>query len=303
MKKTYILTFILLSSLSFGQAFSSIYDFSDVTISSGKIDPTPVPTAPGIDFGSFKAVNAIALNSSANAKFSFTNQPIGATNANDSYSSLTGSIDTNTYYEVSLTPQLGSNFTLTQLTFTSQRTGTGIRTYAVRSSVDGYATNLPASVAPGNAALSVQPDNVFFRTDDANTAPQAGTFITFSGSNFTAVTTPITFRIYGFNAEDSAGTFSIANVTFSGSTPVLKVKQNSIAGLNMYPNPVTNGNLYITSNSNQAKSVAVYDILGKQVVKTNTINNTVNVSNLKGGLYIVRITEDGKTETRKLMIE
>ena len=303
MKKIYILSFVLLTSLSFGQAFSSIYDFSDVTTSSGKIDPTPVPTAPGIDFGSFKAVNAVALNSSTNAKFSFTNQPIGATNANDSYSSLTGSIDLNTYYEVTLTPQLGSSLTLSQLTFTSQRTGTGIRTYAVRSSVDSYATNLPASVAPGNAALSVQPVNVFFRTNDANTAPQAGTFISFSGPNFTAVTTPITFRIYGFNAEDSSGTFSIANVTFSGSTPVLKVKQNAIAGLNMYPNPVSNGTLYITSNSSGAKSVSVYDVLGKQVVKTTTTNNTVNVANLKGGVYIVKITEDDKTDTRKLIIQ
>ena len=303
MKKIYILSFILLTSLSFGQSFSSIYDFSDVTTSSGQTDPTPVPTAPGIDFGSFQAVNAGALNSSANGKFSFANQPIGATNANNSYSSLTGSIDLSTYFEVTLTPQIGSNLTLTQLTFTSQRSGTGIRTYAVRSSIDGYATNLPASIVPGNAELSVQAGNVFFRTHDINTAPQAGTFITFSGPNFTAVTTPITFRIYGFNAEDSAGTFSIANVNFSGSTPVLNSKKNSIAGLNMYPNPVSNGNLYITSNSNQAKSVSVYDILGKQVVRTNTVNNTVNVANLKGGLYIVKITEDGKTDTRKLMIE
>jgi hypothetical protein len=83
----------------------------------------------------------------------------------------------------------------------------------------------------------------------------------------------------------------------------LSVQQNKIAGLNVYPNPVTNGTLYITSNSSNAKTVAVYDILGKQVLESKTSNNTVNVSNLKGGAYIVRITEDGNTDTRKLIIE
>jgi hypothetical protein len=84
---------------------------------------------------------------------------------------------------------------------------------------------------------------------------------------------------------------------------LLKIEQNAIAGLNVYPNPVTNGNLFITSNSSDAKSVAIYDVLGKQVIKATTSNNVVNVSNLKGGVYILKITENEKTATRKLIIE
>lgn len=83
----------------------------------------------------------------------------------------------------------------------------------------------------------------------------------------------------------------------------LSVKQNSIAGLNVYPNPVTKGVLYITSNSSDAKSVVVYDLLGKEVLNAKTSNNAVNVSSLKGGAYIVKITEDGKTDTKKLIIQ
>ncbi len=86
------------------------------------------------------------------------------------------------------------------------------------------------------------------------------------------------------------------------NTP-LSVKQNAISGLSVYPNPVTDGNLYITSDSSEAKTVAVFDILGKQVLNTKTSNNAVNVSSLKGGAYIVKITEEGKTDTRKLIIE
>jgi hypothetical protein len=87
------------------------------------------------------------------------------------------------------------------------------------------------------------------------------------------------------------------------SSLVLKVKQNSISGLNMYPNPVSNGTLYITSNSSDAKYVSVYDILGKEVVNSKTTNNTVNVSNLKSGAYIIKITEDGKTDIKKLIVK
>lgn len=104
------------------------------------------------------------------------------------------------------------------------------------------------------------------------------------------------------NDGGTDGTYAIDNFIFNAN-PVLSVKQNAISGLNVYPNPVTDGNLYITSDSNEAKTVVVYDILGKQVLNAKTSNNTVNVSSLKGGAYIVKITEEGKTDTRKLIIE
>lgn len=83
----------------------------------------------------------------------------------------------------------------------------------------------------------------------------------------------------------------------------LSTKQNEISGLSIYPNPVSKGTLHITSSSDSAKSVAIFDVLGKQVLNAKTSNNAVNVSNLKSGVYIVKITEEGKTDTRKLIIE
>ena len=82
----------------------------------------------------------------------------------------------------------------------------------------------------------------------------------------------------------------------------LGVKSNEIAGLNVYPNPVTNGKLNITSNSGADKTVVIYDILGKQVLSTAVINDVVNVSTLNAGVYIVKITEAGNIATRKLVI-
>jgi len=105
------------------------------------------------------------------------------------------------------------------------------------------------------------------------------------------------------NDAGSNGLYAIDNFIISVSEATLRLKQSAIAGLNMYPNPVSNGTLYITSNSSEAKSVAVYDVLGKQVLDSKTSNDAVNVSNLTGGVYFVKITEDGKTDTKKLIIQ
>ena len=82
----------------------------------------------------------------------------------------------------------------------------------------------------------------------------------------------------------------------------LGTKSNTIAGLTVYPNPVTNGKLYITSDNGADKTVAIYDILGKQVINTAVTNDAVSVSGLNAGVYIVKITEAGNTATRKLII-
>ena len=82
----------------------------------------------------------------------------------------------------------------------------------------------------------------------------------------------------------------------------LGLQSNTIAGLNVYPNPVSNGKLYITSDSGADKTVAIYDVLGKQVMATALTNDVVNVSALNAGVYIVKVTEAGNTATRKLVI-
>jgi hypothetical protein len=132
----------------------------------------------------------------------------------------------------------------------------------------------------------------------------------------------------GFNEADYIGTavpttgfnavalgYDNVNTTTSVSTPQFIVRKladfstsmntqnNEIAGLKVYPNPVSNGVLHIESNANTLKSIALFDVLGKQVLATSTENSTINVSNLKGGIYILKITEAGKTAVSKLVIK
>ncbi|WP_445717075.1 T9SS type A sorting domain-containing protein [Flavobacterium sp.] len=78
---------------------------------------------------------------------------------------------------------------------------------------------------------------------------------------------------------------------------------NAIDGLTMYPNPLTGGTLNLTSTANAAMTVQIFDLLGKEVLKSNVVNNTVNVAKLTAGVYVVKITEEGKTATRKLVVK
>jgi len=305
MKKIYSLLFIALTSASFGQVFTApAYDFASVTTSSGATDPTPVPGVPGVSFGSFTAFNGVTAptNSNAGSRFSFTNQPLGATNGVNTYATMTGALDPTIYFEVAVGPFPGGTIDLTGITFTSQRSGTGIRAYAVRSSVDGFAANLPASINPANAELSIESPNVFFRVNDATTTAQNGSTVTL-GAGFAGLTAPVTFRFYAWDAEALGGTFSIDNVVFSGNVVVLGSSSFSqIDGLKMYPNP-TKSNLFIETALKGDANVSIVNMLGKEVVNTKVVNNTVNVSNLTSGIYIVKITEEGKTSTKKLIIE
>ncbi|GAB1308187.1 hypothetical protein KH5_08700 [Urechidicola sp. KH5] len=79
---------------------------------------------------------------------------------------------------------------------------------------------------------------------------------------------------------------------------------NQIEGFAMYPNPVSNGYLTIRSNSNAEKSIQVFDVIGKQVFTTTTRGSeALDVSNISKGVYILKVSEEGKTATRKLIIE
>lgn len=101
------------------------------------------------------------------------------------------------------------------------------------------------------------------------------------------------------DGENGGGVIYYDDMSVSSS---LKVSQNTISGLNLYPNPVTAGTFFISTDSSDQKLVSIFDVLGKQVLKTKT-TNSVNVSALNSGVYIVKITENGFTATRKLVIK
>jgi hypothetical protein len=103
-------------------------------------------------------------------------------------------------------------------------------------------------------------------------------------------------------AINNAGSeyFRLDNFKLFGST--LSVNQNEVAAFSIFPNPVTNGTVNIKTSNNEAVQVSVFDVLGKQVLAKNVTNQTLNVSNLNAGMYILKLTQNGNSTTKKLVI-
>ncbi|WP_281636473.1 T9SS type A sorting domain-containing protein [Flavobacterium marginilacus] len=80
-------------------------------------------------------------------------------------------------------------------------------------------------------------------------------------------------------------------------------EDSSIEGLSLYPNPVSAGKVYITSKKDSEKEIIIFDVLGKKVLQTTISTKELNISNLSPGIYIIKITEEGSTSSRKLIVQ
>lgn len=96
-----------------------------------------------------------------------------------------------------------------------------------------------------------------------------------------------------------AGDYSTINYNFIASSLGID-KKNSLDGLSIYPNPVSE-NLNIVNLDNLTNaSVRIFDILGKTVDHSKTLdNNNIDVSGLNSGVYILSISSDQGTKQLK----
>jgi Secretion system C-terminal sorting domain len=83
----------------------------------------------------------------------------------------------------------------------------------------------------------------------------------------------------------------------------VKTQETSIEGINFYPNPVSNGKIYITSKSAADKEVIIFDVLGKRVFQSMISSKELNISSISPGVYIIKIREGEATATRKLIVK
>lgn len=75
----------------------------------------------------------------------------------------------------------------------------------------------------------------------------------------------------------------------------------SIKDFKIYPNPISENNLYIKTN--QLLKVEIFNVLGKSILKTQVDSNhtKINVGILSKGIYLVRLTSNKGSVTKKLV--
>lgn len=86
------------------------------------------------------------------------------------------------------------------------------------------------------------------------------------------------------------------NLTYLGiNDPIL---QNVV----LVPNP-TNGIVYLQNLSQPIMSIAVYNVLGKMVLQQKSTANSIDISSLQIGLYLIKIETDQGIITKKVIKE
>lgn len=132
-------------------------------------------------------------------------------------------------------------------------------------------------------------------------APAQGEWLTYSISlsDFTNLTTRAHLSQYIFSSNGTS-TVYIDNVYFSkeATAGLAGLEANKLA---VYPNPATN--VLNIKGSVAIQTIAVYNMLGQEVLTTAPNNTTaaINVAQLQNGVYIVHVTIDGATKSRKFI--
>jgi len=112
-----------------------------------------------------------------------------------------------------------------------------------------------------------------------------------------SVNTTYSWRI---DVVNCAGTTEGTTWTF---TTDAELSTGEVTQENAFTHFLSNDVLTIKSANTAFENITMYDILGKQVVnqKASQTRETVNMSNLEDGIYILQVTIEGKTETVKLL--
>lgn len=76
-----------------------------------------------------------------------------------------------------------------------------------------------------------------------------------------------------------------------------------IDGFKVYPNPVTDGKVYISTTENAPKRILIYDVLGTQVLETKISGTELLINELDAGIYVLRVYQNNKVATRKLIVK
>ena len=167
--------------------------------------------------------------------------------------------------------------------------------YKFTAQIDGQVV-VGIGNAPGQSAA------VFYSADNENaTSGSDLTYVVQSGNecgegnlksiDATAGTTYYILAATGLSHMD-------VSINLSG---VLGVADNTIAGFSFYPNPVTN-QLNLNAK-NSIDNVQLFNLLGQKVIdeKVGATSNSLDLSHLKTGLYVMTVTSEGRTASFKVV--
>ena len=83
----------------------------------------------------------------------------------------------------------------------------------------------------------------------------------------------------------------------------LSINNNKIPEVLIYPNPVKENYITITSPLEGPKEIKIYTIAGKKILDTRINGNTLDISSINSGFYILKVTINNQSKLSKLIIK
>jgi len=80
-------------------------------------------------------------------------------------------------------------------------------------------------------------------------------------------------------------------------------KNEEISGFKLYPNPAYGDMVNVITKDNALKQITIYDVFGEIVLTDKISRNILTISRLVPGVYVLQVTENKKTITRKLVVK
>ncbi|MGH1387015.1 T9SS type A sorting domain-containing protein [Kordia sp.] len=139
----------------------------------------------------------------------------------------------------------------------------------------------------------------FGNTTTNGTGGLTGTVI-YIGTDTSFTDTYTAGNYYKIYAVDKA--FNYSNELIVSDATLSLDDVNITSDFKLYPNP-SKGILNIQTNTTDSVSISIYDMLGKEVLNADKVTNTIDISNLKNGMYLVKIATNDRSITKKIIKE
>jgi hypothetical protein len=195
---------------------------------------------------------------------------------------LTPGASGSAYFQFTLTPANGYNFTLTGISFGSRGTSTGPQAYSLRSSLDSYAADITTGSLLANSTWALKSNTGLSAVGQGNTNPVTFRIYGYNGSGGASANTAnwriddLTLTVTVSNAPSSASVGStqnlcgtLASTALGGNTPSL--------GTGTWTQTAGPGTTTF-SNSNNGSSTATSSIEGAYTYKWSISNGCATVN-------------------------
>lgn len=94
--------------------------------------------------------------------------------------------------------------------------------------------------------------------------------------------------------------FVDTGVIYSENCATMSVDEDTLNKIEVYPNP-TSDYIHVKGIDLSNFKIQIFDMLGKQITTSSLNSDTIDVSNLIKGMYLIKVTKGSKTQTLKFI--